>query len=45
MLWNCWSRPSRLVVLGLAHFFKRQFDDAAAELRLAMQENPGSPAI
>jgi TolB-like protein/class 3 adenylate cyclase len=36
---------SPLVVLGLAHFFKRQFDDAAAQLRLAMQENPGSPAI
>jgi tetratricopeptide (TPR) repeat protein len=36
---------SPLVVLGLAHFFKRQFDDAAAKLRLAMQENPGSPAI
>jgi adenylate cyclase len=36
---------SPLVVLGLAYFFKRQFDDAAAKLRLATQENPGSPAI
>ena len=34
-----------LVVIGLAYFFQRRFEDAAATLRLAAQENPGSPAI
>jgi TolB-like protein len=33
-----------LVVMGLAYFFKRRFDDAVAKLLLAIQENPGSPA-
>src|SRR6266436_2756712 len=32
-----------LVVIGMAHFFKRQFDEAAAKLLLSMQDNPGSP--
>jgi TolB-like protein/class 3 adenylate cyclase len=32
-----------LVVIGMAYFFKRQFDEAAAKLLLAMQDNPGSP--
>jgi TolB-like protein/class 3 adenylate cyclase len=34
-----------LVVMELAYFFKRQFDEAAAKLRLALQDNPGSPGI
>jgi len=34
-----------LVVIGLAYFFQRRFDDALDKLRLAVQENPGSPAI
>jgi adenylate cyclase len=34
-----------LVVIGLAYFFQRRFEDAAAKLLLAIQENPGSPAI
>ena len=33
-----------LVVMGLAYFFKRQFDEAASRLQTAVQENPGSPA-
>ncbi len=33
-----------LVVMGLARFFQRRFDEAAAKLLLAVQENPGSPA-
>jgi adenylate cyclase len=36
---------SPLVVIGLAYFFKRQFNEAATKLRLAIHENPGSPAI
>jgi tetratricopeptide (TPR) repeat protein len=32
-----------LVVMGAAYFFKRQFDEAASKLLLAMQDNPGSP--
>ena len=36
---------SPFVVTGLAYFFGRQFDAAIASLRLAIQENPGSPAI
>jgi adenylate cyclase len=31
-----------LSVMGLAYFFKRQFDEAAANLLLAIQDNPGS---
>ena len=27
----------------MAYFFKRQFDEAATKLLLAMQDNPGSP--
>ena len=33
-----------LYVLGVAHFFKRSFDKAAAKLLLAIQDNPGVPA-
>src|SRR5260370_15445743 len=32
-----------LVGLGLAYFFKRQFDEAAAKLLLAIQDDPGLP--
>ena len=32
-----------LVVIGMAHFFKRRFDEAAPKLLLSMQDNPGSP--
>ena len=32
-----------LVVMGVAYFFKHQFDEAAAKLLLAIQDNPGSP--
>ena len=32
-----------LVVIGMAHFFKHQFDEAAPKLLLSMQDNPGSP--
>jgi TolB-like protein len=34
-----------LVVIGLAYFFQRRFEEALGKLRLAVQENPGSPAI
>ena len=33
-----------LVVIGLAYFFQRRFDQALVKLLLAVQENPGSPA-
>ena len=33
-----------LTVLGLAYFFKRQFDEAAAKLLLAVQDDPGFPS-
>ena len=29
--------------MGMAYFFKHQFDEAAAKLLLAMQDQPGSP--
>jgi adenylate cyclase len=32
-----------LAVLGIAFLLKRQFDEAAAKLLLAIQDNPGSP--
>ena len=32
-----------LFVIGRAYFFKRRFDEAAAKLLLAIQENPGFP--
>jgi TolB-like protein len=32
-----------LFVLGMAHFVTRRFDDAAAKLLLAIQDNPGAP--
>ena len=32
-----------LSMIGMAYFFKRQFDEAAAKLLLAIQDNPGSP--
>ncbi len=33
-----------LSVMGMAYFFKHQFDEAAAKLLLAIQDHPGSPA-
>ena len=33
-----------LYVLGMAYFFKRSFEEAAAKLLLAIQDNPGVPA-
>ena len=33
-----------LYVLGVAYFFKRQFEQAAAKLLMAIQDNPGVPA-
>jgi len=32
-----------LFVMGMAYFFKHQFDEAAAKLLLAMQDQPGYP--
>ena len=32
-----------LSVMGRAYFFKRRFDDAAAKLLMAIQDNPGVP--
>jgi adenylate cyclase len=29
--------------IGMAYFFKRQFDEAASRLLLSIQDNPGSP--
>jgi Flp pilus assembly protein TadD len=31
-------------VIGLAHFLARRFDEAAAKLLLAIQDDPSSPA-
>src|ERR1700730_189962 len=31
-------------VIGGAHFFKRQFDEAASKLLIAIQDNPGLPS-
>ena len=33
-----------LSVMGMAYFFKRRFDEAAAKLLLAIQDHPGFPA-
>jgi adenylate cyclase len=33
-----------LSVLGMAYFFKHQFDEAASKLVLAIQDHPGSPS-
>ncbi len=33
-----------LLLIGLAYFFKRQFDEAASKLLLAIQDNPGATA-
>ena len=33
-----------LAVMGMAYFFKRQFDEAASKLLLSIQDHPGSPA-
>jgi pentatricopeptide repeat protein len=30
-------------LIGEAHFFKREFDEAASKLLLSVQENPGYP--
>jgi adenylate cyclase len=35
---------SPLSVMGRAYFFKRQFDEAAAKLLLAIQDHPGFPS-
>jgi tetratricopeptide (TPR) repeat protein len=32
-----------LSVIGMAYFFKRQFDEAASKLLLSIQDNPGFP--
>jgi adenylate cyclase len=32
-----------LAVIGVAHFFKHRFDEAASKLHLAIQDNPGLP--
>ncbi len=32
-----------LYAIGAAYFFKREFDEAAAKLLLAIQDNPGAP--
>jgi adenylate cyclase len=32
-----------LVVIGMANFFKHQFDEAVSKLLLSTQDNPGSP--
>ena len=32
-----------LSLIGEAHFFKREFDEAASKLLLSVQENPGYP--
>ena len=32
-----------LAVMGMAYFFKRQFDEAAAKLLLSIQDHPGFP--
>src|SRR5205814_10729010 len=37
------SMGQTLAQIGLAHFFKRRFEEAAAQLLLAIQDNPGSP--
>ena len=34
---------SPLSVIGMAYFFKHQFDEAASKLLLAIQDNPGFP--
>jgi len=36
-------RDPLLSVIGLAYFLKRQFDEAAAKLLLAIQDHPGFP--
>jgi tetratricopeptide (TPR) repeat protein len=33
-----------LVAIGMAYFFKRQFDEAASKLILSIQDHPGFPA-
>jgi TolB-like protein len=34
---------STLFVIGMAYFFKRQFDEAASKLRSSVQDHPGYP--
>jgi len=34
---------STLFVVGMAYFFKRQFDEAASQLRASLQDHPGYP--
>jgi hypothetical protein len=33
----------RLLAMGIAYFFKRQFDEAAAKLLSSIQDDPGFP--
>jgi adenylate cyclase len=33
-----------LVVMGMAYFFKHQFEEAASKLLLSIQDHPGAPA-
>ena len=39
----CERMGQRLFEMGAAYFFKRQFDEAAAKLLLAIQDQPGFP--
>ena len=36
--------PVELSAIGVAYFFKRQFDEAASKLLLSIQDHPGAPA-
>ena len=35
---------STLFVIGMAYFFKRQFDEAASKLPSSVQDHPGYPS-
>jgi TolB-like protein/class 3 adenylate cyclase len=39
----CEHTGAPLATMGVAYFFKRQFDEAAAKLLLSIQDNPGLP--
>ena len=48
MIWFPFRSPrervgSTLFVIGMAYFYKRQFDEAAAKLRVSLQDHPGYP--
>jgi adenylate cyclase len=38
------SMGSRLSTMGMAYFFKRQFDEAASKLLLSIEDDPGFPS-